>query len=174
MNFLTVYPSYWALFFANYQLQELVPGWEQQLRTLVSTLKQLQTRALNKEQWRYEEKKWKKIQRHQKMILRIVENTLQYKKFFFKIKLITNFVKKKSNIIKIKTRKYLPLAAKSDTLKILSTAPVIADLVKVFQLLHADDCKTKKWLFLSIPDKKNCAICSAFMYCSTSTCVKRM
>ena len=40
-------------------------------------------------------KKMKKIQRHQKMILRIVENTLQYKK-------ITNFVKRKLTLSKLR------------------------------------------------------------------------
>ena len=48
------------------------------------------------------------------------------KVYFFKIRLITNFVQRKSNIIKIKARRGLPLVKKSDTLKIFSTEPVIA------------------------------------------------
>ena len=64
------------------------------------------------------------------------------KVYFFKIRLITNFVQRKSNIIKIKARRGLPLVKKSDTEDFLNWAGY-CNLVEASQLLHADDCKTK-------------------------------
>ena len=75
-------------------------------------------------QWEYEEKKLKKSRRRHEWFLefwRILD-----KVYFIKItRLITNFVQRKSNIIKIKARG-LPLVKKSDTLKIFSTEPVFS------------------------------------------------